>query len=407
MLGFVLTPLALLAAAILAAGVVGFGPAAALRSESFERRFVGTATPTCLGLIRVLAFSAMTMNALWEDVGSAAALPTEIRQSMGVADLLLLFPGLLASEEALDVFQGVTIVLLVLATLGVGTRWAVPLAAVSYLLMAGVPRMYSWFYHVGWGAACVGLGLAFTPCGDGFSLDRLLKRRLGKSVVPDEPAAVYGWSRYLCWTVLALPYTIAGLSKLRAYGFRWADPVNFRPYMYQDSLDPMQFSFDGGLQLVHAPDFLVWGMGLSALLGETLFVLVLFSRVARVVLPVVTIGMHVGILFMQNILFHDLILLQAMYLIPGTVRFGASEAISSAWARTESPIVTSGNRSPYGSPVAGSIESGPVEPAHPPSTLAQTMKSRAGSIGRPDPISDDHHPFFVSPPSSLSRTSCS
>jgi hypothetical protein len=31
---------------------------------------------------------------------------------------------------------------------------------------------------------------------------------------------IYGWSRYVCWVMIALPYVAAGLSKLR-HGFFW------------------------------------------------------------------------------------------------------------------------------------------------------------------------------------------
>ena len=45
-----------------------------------------------------------------------------------------------------------------------------------------------------------------------------------------------------------------------------------------------------------------------------------------------------------------------------------------ACARTMSRMVMTGNVEPYGRPVAGSDDAGPVEPWQPPSTLAQTTK---------------------------------
>jgi hypothetical protein len=47
---------------------------------------------------------------------------------------------------------------------------------------------------------------------------------------------------------------------------------------------------------------------------------------------------------------------------------------SRRWASTMSEIVTIGNESAQGLPMAGLIELGPVLPEHPPSTFEHTMK---------------------------------
>ena len=75
----------------------------------------------------------------------------------------------------------------------------------------------------------------------------------------------------------------------------------------------MEFDWQVSLSLQAAPDFVFAFLGLSGVLGEVLFGLVLISRKARIVLPLAMAGMHVGIIFLQNILFFDLILLQAIF----------------------------------------------------------------------------------------------
>ena len=67
------------------------------------------------------------------------------------------------------------------------------------------------------------------------------------------------------------------------------------------------------LYLAPAPDILFAMLGLFAVLTETSFGLVLFSRIARRILPVMAIMMHIGILLLQRILFLDLILLQFVF----------------------------------------------------------------------------------------------
>ena len=60
--------------------------------------------------------------------------------------------------------------------------------------------------------------------------------------------------------------------------------------------------------------------------------------------------------------------------------------------RTRSDTVNSGNRRPYGSPVAGLMEAGPVVPWQPPSRFAETTKNRSVSTALPGPISVSHQP---------------
>ena len=73
-------------------------------------------------------------------------------------------------------------------------------------------------------------------------------------------------------------------------------------------------------------------------------------------------------------------------------RFTPRWSASAAWVRTVSRIDTAGNRAPYGVPVAGSFDAGPVVPWHPPRTLAQTTNQRSVSMARPGPTMFFHQP---------------
>jgi hypothetical protein len=61
-------------------------------------------------------------------------------------------------------------------------------------------------------------------------------------------------------------------------------------------------------------------------------------------------------------------------------------------ARTMSRMVMTGNRIPYGRPVSGSGEAGPVLPEQPPSTFEHTTKLSSVSTGRPGPTISSHQP---------------
>ena len=60
-----------------------------------------------------------------------------------------------------------------------------------------------------------------------------------------------------------------------------------------------------------------------------------------------------------------------------------------------SPIVITGNLSPYGFFVVGFVEDGPVVPIQPPKTLLQITKKILVSITFPGPTSIFHQPLFL------------
>jgi hypothetical protein len=169
------------------------GFALATRRPGFAARFVPPATPVALGAIRALVASVLLASALWEHLPSSALLPREMIHGVGpVLGLLYALPigfaRFVASPALLGALQAATIALLACAALGWRTRWSVPAAAAAYLLFGGILRQYAWFYHTGLIPLYLLSALAFTPCGDGFSLDAWLRRRRG-AAVPDGGAA--------------------------------------------------------------------------------------------------------------------------------------------------------------------------------------------------------------------------
>ena len=292
---------------------------AALRGEGL-RRWVPPATAEGLGAIRAWVAAILLASVLWEDLASTAYLPRGMLQFPGqwlvklLHDLPIGFDRFLASAPALQAFETAAALLLAMAMVGFFTRWTVPAAAVAYLLFASILRSYAWGYHTGLVPLYCLLLLSFTPCGDGLSADRWLRRRRGRPVPPArEPRMRYGLGRYLVWAAIALPYTLAGLSKLRNGGFLWWRGDFMEHRLMVALLEPMHFDFQVTYLLIRGPTWIFGILGTAALLGEILFVAVLVSALARKILPLVTAGMHVGILLLQNILFPDLIAIQAVF----------------------------------------------------------------------------------------------
>ena len=286
--------------------------------EKFFSRNVEAVTPGTLGAIRMWTCGILLATTLWDDISSIALLPAESRTDMGLMWLLhrlpIGFDALLANQSGLGWFQRGTEALLLLGVLGWGTRLVVPLCALSAFVLNGILREYSFFWHQNLVPIYVLMVLSFTPCGDGWSIDRLRRIYRGESVPDaDTPSPLYGWARYACWVPIALTYASAGLSKLRLGGLDWISARNMRGMLYEQTLFQRATNPSISLHLAGAPDFVFTLAAAAAVLSELLFITVLFSRVGRRIMPALTIFMHIGIVFLQNIVFFDLMLLLLIF----------------------------------------------------------------------------------------------
>ncbi len=300
----------------LAALVSGLGTRR-LGLTPFFARYVGTAQPEVLGLLRFATASILFVSVAWEDVAGTAEVPTSMRDAHGLFGLVAALPGFDALREstaALGAFRVVTLVVLAAAAVGLFSRVSVALGAAFYFVVAGLMRQPTWPYHTGLVPLYAMTVLALFRTGDGLSIDAWWRARRGAPIFDAAARAHYGWGRFAWVATLALPYTEAGLSKLCNGGPFWWEPINMRAILYLDSLNPMEFDFDLGLHAAPLPDAFFAFLGLSAVAGEVVMIFVLFSRRVRLVAPAVMMAMHVGILFLQNILFFDLIaMLAAVY----------------------------------------------------------------------------------------------
>lgn len=278
-----------------------------MRTEAFARRFVGEAPAEALAGIRIVVFGILAVSAIRRDLPNASFIPDELRYHQGVMRFLYALPigfeSFVESYEALLAFKWITAAVLVLATLGLWTRWVAPLGAACYLVYGGIMREYhDHFFHTELIPFYLAVLLSFMPCADALSIDRLRCIRRGEMVsAASHPTRTYAWCRFSCWTVIALAYTACGLSKFANGGWLWWHADNMRRLMDLRPYWPT------------APDWVYSALGLAAVLGELLFGLVLVSRIARSLFPPLMVGMHVGILLLQKILFLDLLLIHVVF----------------------------------------------------------------------------------------------
>lgn len=265
-----------------------------------------------LACIRILVFGLIAFTVWNEDIASSVLLGESFRFPMGVMTPLRNISESLGQPldnvAVLRSLKFATLALSLMACAGVFRSLTLPLSTLCYLVFAGILREHSHLFHSGLLPLYLAAALSLMPCADAISLDRLRG-----ATEPSRSKEFYGWCRFACWAMIAIVYFGAGYSKLTNGGLMWWSGDNLRQIVLTDCMNPMMFDWDWGIKFKDMPTELFAGMGLSALLIETFYPLVLFNRLARVVFPLGAIGMHLGIFFFQNILFLDLILLQLLF----------------------------------------------------------------------------------------------
>ncbi|MEM1413484.1 MAG: hypothetical protein AAGH15_01220 [Myxococcota bacterium] len=275
----------------------------------FYQRFVGEADPRAVGVLRIATAGVALLYVSFENVADTAVLPRELARAHGAFALLQALPGtpaLASSPEALAVFEGLSATVLAAAMLGLFTRITLPLGALVYFVCISLLRQPTWAYHTGLIPFYLLTFLALAPWvgadpGAALTLDRRAREPVSREAA--------GWVRFGWVALLFLPYVEAGLSKLCNAGPLWVGPTNMRAILFMDSLDPMEFDFDGGLLLQSAPAAVFVFLGLAGMLGEIGMVFALTHRWGKRLFPAAMIGMHAGIVLLQNVFFPDLILL--------------------------------------------------------------------------------------------------
>lgn len=303
-------------------------------SPTFFRKYVGEATPASLGTIRAATCIILLLMTLgFENLSSITLLPVEMYEPVGMMRFFYLIPGsesFIKSQFSLKVFEWLTALILFLGVIGWRTRIVIPFGTFFYFIYGGILRDYTFFWHQGLIPFYVMVVLSLTPCGDGFSVDQLRKKRRRESLPVDNFASpIYGWSRYACWVVVALTYVAGGLSKLRNGGPFWWEPINVQYQLYSTSLG-LTFFFDKPLSLYlnHNSGVLFAMFGIVGIYGELAYGLVLFSKKARWLVPPLMGMTHIGIFLFQDILFFDLICLPLIFLDFTTIQKVVSRKVT-------------------------------------------------------------------------------
>jgi hypothetical protein len=261
-----------------------------------------------LGVGRSIVHGTFLVSVLFTSFSALGALPATILRPTGAMQFLpWSFYEQLQTPSAMVLLKTVMVVSLLCSTAGLLTVVSTKTSLLLVLFYQGLLRSFGHFNHDEMLAVYYLAVLAFTPCGDAFSLDNRM-RKMGK----DRPAFAYAYPIMLMQLLMAWSYFSSALIKLRVAGLKYLSPDNLPALAIFHSLDNLHDThFRLAFWLPQVKTWLPFAVAL-VLIWELAFPLAVFLRRVRWWILAFGIVFHLSTLFLMNIFFpHHL----AMYLI--------------------------------------------------------------------------------------------
>lgn len=261
-----------------------------------------------LGVVRCIVHGTFLVSILFTSFAALGSLPVTILRPTGAMKLVpWSVYDQLQTPAAMVGFKCVLVLSLLLSTVGFFTTISTKTSFLLVLFYQGLLRSFGHFNHDEMIAIYYLAVLAFTPCGDDFSVDsRLKETRVTR------PAFAYAYPILLMQLLMAWTYFSSALIKLRVAGVKYLSSDNLPALAIFHSLDNLHDThFKLAFWLPQVKAYLPMAVGL-VLLWELLFPLAIFWRRWRWWMLGFGIVFHLATLFFMNIFFpHQL----AMYLI--------------------------------------------------------------------------------------------
>jgi hypothetical protein len=261
-----------------------------------------------LGVGRSIVHGTFLVSVLVTSFSALGSLPATILRPTGAMRFLpWSFYEQLQTPSAMVLLKTVMVVSLLCSTAGLLTVVSTKTSLLLVLFYQGLLRSFGHFNHDEMLAVYYLAVLAFTPCGDAFSLDNRM-RKMGK----DRPAFAYAYPIMLMQLLMAWSYFSSALIKLRVAGLKYLSPDNLPALAIFHSLDNLHDThFRLAFWLPQVKTWLPFAVAL-VLIWELAFPLAVFLRRVRWWILAFGIVFHLSTLFLMNIFFpHHL----AMYLI--------------------------------------------------------------------------------------------
>ena len=278
-----------------------------------------------LGVARAVVNGTFLISVLFTSFSALGSLPTTILRPTGAMKLLpWSFYDQLQTPSGMLILKSAMVVSLVLSTAGLLTVVSTKTSLLLVLFYQGFLRSFGHFNHDEMLAVYCLVVLAFTPCGDAFSLDKGWPRRATPTFRPmglnvgaalcgrPSPRFAYAYPILLMQLLVAWTYFSSAFIKLRVAGWKYLSADNLPALAIFHSLDNLHdTSFRLAFRLPELKAYLPFAVGFI-LLWELLFPLAILWRRVRWWILGVGIVFHLSTLFVMNIFFpHHL----AMYLL--------------------------------------------------------------------------------------------
>ena len=261
-----------------------------------------------LGVVRAIVHGAFLISVLLTSFSALGSLPPTILRPTGAMKFLPWgFYDQLQTPSGMMTLKIAMVVSLLLSTAGLLTVVTTKTSLLLVVLYQGLLRSFGHFNHDEMLAVYCLAVLAFTPCGDAFSLDS----RLAK-VSKERPWFAYAYPILLMQLLMAWTYFSSALIKLRVAGLKYLSVDNLPALAIFHSLDNLHDTdFKLAFLLPQVRVYLPFAVGLI-LIWELLFPVAIFWRRARWWILGIGVVFHLSTLLLMNIFFpHQL----AMYLI--------------------------------------------------------------------------------------------
>ncbi|HET6976890.1 MAG TPA: HTTM domain-containing protein [Pyrinomonadaceae bacterium] len=265
-------------------------------------------SPFALGVVRAIVHGTFLISTLFTSFSALGELPPTILRPTGVMKLLpWSFYDRLQTPSGMLILQIAMLLSLTLSTIGLGTVISTKTSLVLVIFYQGLLRSFGHFNHDEMIVVYFMVVLAFTPCGDAFSLDSRIRK-----TTKERPAFAYAYPILLMQLLLAWVYFSSALIKLRVAGLKYLSADNLPALAIFHSLDNLHdTSFRIAFWLPHVKQYLPFAVAL-VLIWELLFPLAIFWQRIRWWILGFGVVFHLATLFVMNIFFpHQL----AMYLI--------------------------------------------------------------------------------------------
>jgi hypothetical protein len=261
-----------------------------------------------LGVVRSIVHGTFLISTLFTSFSALGSLPPTILRPTGVMKLLpWSFYDQLQTPSGMLTLKTLLVLSLILSTIGLGTVISTKTSLVLVVFYQGLLRSFGHFNHDEMVAVYFMVVLAFTPCGDDFSVDAWLRK-----VRKERPAFAYAYPILLMQLLMAWVYFSSALIKLRVAGIKYLSQDNLPALAIFHSLDNLHdTSFKIAFWLPHVKQYLPLAVGL-VLIWELLFPLAIFFQRLRWWILGIGVIFHLTTMFVMNIFFpHQL----AMYLV--------------------------------------------------------------------------------------------